>query len=80
MAWVHAHPIKTLTSADGTRRVLILSRDDGFYMFEAESYWEDEGYTCWLPTQHSRLFDTAETAEREAIGRVPWLRQQVGVS
>jgi hypothetical protein len=80
MTWMHAHSIKTLMSADGKARVLILSRDDGFYVFEAERYWEDEGYTCWLPTHHSGLFDSAETAEREAIARVSWLKQQLGVS
>jgi hypothetical protein len=74
VAHISPHPIKTFMSADGDARVLILVRDDGFYMFEAESYWEDEGYTCWLPTvgiPSSGIFDSAETAEREAIACVP---------
>jgi hypothetical protein len=52
--------------------------DGGFYMVGAESYWEDEGYTCWLPRHHSGISDSAETAEREAIGCVPWLKRQLG--
>jgi hypothetical protein len=30
----HVRPIKTLMRADGKARVLILLRDDGFYMFQ----------------------------------------------
>jgi hypothetical protein len=73
MTWIRAHSIKTLMRADGKARVFILSRDDGLYMFEAESERAEDGYTYWVPTHHSGLFDSAETAEREAVGRVSWL-------
>jgi hypothetical protein len=74
----HVRPIKTLMRADRKARVLILLRDDGFYMFQAEYYLEDEGYTCWLGTSTipSGIFDSAVKAEREAIRCVPWLRRQ----
>jgi len=82
VAWLRAHSIKTLMSADGKARVFILARDDGLYMFAAESQREDEdeGFTYWVPTHDSGIFDNAETAEREAIACVPWLKQQLGLS
>jgi len=80
MAWVAAHCIKTFERADGKARLFILERDDGFYMFQGESEQEDDGYTFWAPSDCSGLYDSAKTAEREAVGLVPWLKRQLGKS
>jgi hypothetical protein len=66
--------IRTLTSADGTRRVHIFRRErDATFGFE-EQRWNAEEQ-CWIPigSQLNSVADTLERAIAEASGRVSWL-------
>jgi hypothetical protein len=65
--------LKTLTSANGQARVLIVERTDGRVTYRTQlrepirqNQWGAESVDCGL-------YDSAETAEAEAKGRVWWL-------
>lgn len=66
--------VKTITHPDGTRRVELFRRADGTYGFEESVWAEDE--QCWIPVGGyvMSITDSLESAEREARGRVRWLR------
>ena len=80
--------LKTLTSPDGQRRVLIVRRPDGVFSFctqcqESPDYknWGDSPWPNgnlleegWNPPSlHYGLYDSQETATWEALCRVEWL-------
>jgi hypothetical protein len=68
--------IKTISHPDGKRRVLIERLDNGSFTFTEEKYWDDPLEHSWLPAGRSNsLCDSAETAEREARGRITWLSE-----
>ncbi len=69
--------IKVITNSDGTRRVLIVKVSDTRFNF-CEEYWSDDPFErCWLSgrQQFATICSSAEEAEREARGRVAWLKE-----
>lgn len=60
------------------RRVVIFERADGFYTYKEEYYGDEELEMYWLPVTayYAGIYDSAETALREAKGNVEWLRAQ----
>ena len=70
---------KIFTRADGTRRVLLIRREDGNFGL-VEQYWYQNAYEGqlvakgWasLPSPPS-IFETQEIAEREAKTLFPWI-------
>ena len=80
--------LKEILSPDGARRVVIQRYENGFYGFEEEYFCEDhfaeagfdpvaQGQWCPLSEDSFSLCDTAATAEREARGRISWLRDSL---
>jgi hypothetical protein len=66
--------VKTVTSADGQRRLHIY-RHGNFFAFAEDVDASIVGGTGWMPvTSPSGVYDSAETAEREAVAQVDWLR------
>ena len=83
---VRDRTLKVMDSPDGRERVLIVQRSDGAFSYRrqwfsakdndhpdgpippvyAEEEWGPPGPCCGI-------FDSADTAEREAASRVPWL-------
>ena len=73
--------LKTFISDDGSERVQIVTRGDGLFSFFHDHLardWDKSLY--WAPVRpfgsSLTLCDSAETAEREARGRVPWMKEQ----
>src|SRR5262245_6541667 len=70
--------VKELLSPDGKRKLQVFRRDDGSFGFESLQFSDEPLEMCWIP--HGRLSEcfapTAEIAEREARGRVDWLRNE----
>jgi hypothetical protein len=68
--------INELIAPDGKWKVQIFRRDDGTFGFESLRWSEEPFEMCWIPCgRYSECFTpTAEIAEREARGRVDWLR------
>jgi hypothetical protein len=65
--------LQTLYSPDRTRRLHIVRRENGTFGIEEEHFSNDEFEMCWIPRSSHSVFDSAETALREARGRVSWL-------
>ncbi|HEY3812846.1 MAG TPA: hypothetical protein VGL66_06440 [Caulobacteraceae bacterium] len=64
--------IKELEKDDGTEAVRIVRRSDG--VFSYQKVWRrPDGDEVGL---YAGLYDSAETAEREARDRIPWLVSQ----
>ena len=61
--------VKVLMSRDGKRKVEIFRAADGTYGFEELYFSEEPRERCWIAAD-------AEIAEREARGRVEWLRRE----
>jgi hypothetical protein len=72
--------LKTFISDDGSECVEIVRRDDGLFSFDhyqRARAWDETLY--WARTSWGSslsLFDSAETAEREARGRIAWMKEQ----
>jgi hypothetical protein len=75
--------VKTLTHPDGQRRVLIVQRTNGLYGYEIEEFrlenveFRHEPLEYWVSLSQVpfAIFDTAETAEREARHDIAWLKE-----
>jgi hypothetical protein len=65
--------LETLYNPDRTRRVYIFRRSNGTFGFEEEYFSNDEYEMCWIPRSGLSVFDSAETALREARDRLNWL-------
>jgi hypothetical protein len=66
--------LETIYGPDGTRRVHIVRRKNGTFGHEEEYFSTDEYEMCWIPlSRHLSVFDSAETALREARSRMGWL-------
>ena len=69
------HILAVYVKPDGSRRVLIVRRNDGLYSYRLQlnikrgevSEWDQAGPYCGI-------YDAADTAETEAASRVNWLR------
>ena len=73
-------PIKKILSLDGKHYVEIISLDNGMFQFIETSQQLDKGdeyqypFFYMMPTHWSGLYDTAESAERDARLSLHWLR------
>jgi hypothetical protein len=62
-------PIKTIAFDHGSR-ALIVQRGDGWYSYQMQFLREVNGQMEWSPPgPHVGAYDSADTAEREAIAR-----------
>jgi len=68
--------VRALTSQDGKRRVFVVDRGGGRFGYDEEYFSNHPDERCWVPLRQVplTLCDSAESAEREARGRVDWLR------
>ena len=70
--------VKEIVAPDGKRKVRIFRRDNGSFGFESLRFSEEPREMSWIP--HGRFFEcfalSAKLAEREARGRVDWLRDE----
>jgi hypothetical protein len=62
--------VRQLTKADGSEQVIISERDDGTYTYQRR--WRDGAQWGALGPEGG-VYDTALTAETEAMQRVAWL-------
>jgi hypothetical protein len=66
--------IETVYSLDQSKRVHFFRRRNGTFGYQDEFFDVDEYGSCWIPlSNHHSIFDSAETAIREARGRLDWL-------
>lgn len=70
--------VRTISHADGKRRVHIVDRGDGTYGYEEEHFSDDPFEMCWVPRRQFPLTicDSSQRAEREARAAVAWLRDE----
>jgi hypothetical protein len=67
--------LKAITSPDGEHRVLIVQREDRDYSYRRQWLVEaPEGKEWGAPGPYCGVYDSVETAEREAIVRIAWRR------
>ena len=73
--------LKTFFCHDGSERVQIVRRDDGLFSFDhyhCARAWDKSLY--WAPVapwgSSLPLCNSAETAEREARGRIAWMNEK----
>jgi hypothetical protein len=65
--------LKLIASPDGQHRVLIVQRADGAYSFRRQWLEElNEGVEWGPPGPYAGVYDSPETAEREALACVKW--------
>ena len=61
--------IKTI-AFDGRSRALVVQRGGGWYTYRMQIVWEVNGRMDWPPPGPDvGVYDSAETAEREAIAK-----------
>ena len=70
--------VKELTARDGKRKVRIFRREDRSFGFEALRFSDEPLEMCWIPDGRfsACVAESQEVAEREARGRVDWLRDE----
>ena len=64
--------VSQLSKADGSEQVVISKRDDGTYTYQRR--WRD-GADWGALGPEGGVYDTALTAETEAMQRVAWLAE-----
>ncbi len=65
--------MKAIVSPDGEHRVLIVQRADGAYSYRRQWLVDSPAGKDWgAPGPYAGVYDSAETAEREAVARVRW--------
>jgi hypothetical protein len=67
--------VDQVVNHDKTRRVNFYLKNDGTFTYEQEMFSNEPEEMVWIPTGPSvaRIFDTLETARREASGNISWL-------
>ena len=76
---VSVHPC---VDEDGGRRVAIYRRHDGCYRYaeETRACWGDDEESTWSPRNdagHSGIYESPETAMREAERDIQWLKERL---
>lgn len=67
--------LKTITSPDGKHRVLVIRKGDGNYSYRRQWLVDAPDGPQWgAPGPYCGIYESAETAEREAIARIDWPR------
>jgi len=65
--------LRATTSPDRDHRVLIVQRGDGSYSYRRQWLVDTpEGKRWGAPGPDAGIYDSVETAEREAVARVCW--------
>lgn len=65
--------LKVIASPDGEQRVLIVQRDDGACTYRRQWLIASAPDRIWGNTGPDLgIYDSADTAEREALARVEW--------
>jgi len=70
--------VKELIATDGKRKVQVFRRDDGSCGYESLRFGEEPLEIGWIPCGRfsEYIVPTSEIAEREARGRINWLRDE----
>jgi hypothetical protein len=68
--------VKTIWRPNGKACIYFYQRADGSFEFCGQSEQEDDGTVFWAPSDFSGIYDSLETAEREANALVSWLKEQ----
>jgi hypothetical protein len=68
--------VRSIWSADGKHRLEVFQRRDGHYGFVGVSQLTEDGETFWTETDFSGIHDSADSAEREAILAIPWMKSR----
>ncbi len=63
--------LESIEKPDGDSRILIVRREDGRYSFRAQFRGRDREWGS--PGPYLGIYDSAETAKWEALGKVEWL-------
>ena len=68
--------IEQLTSPDQHRRVNFYQNPDGTYTYDQETFADAPEEQVWIPvaSQTTKLYDSLQTARREAAANLDWLR------
>jgi hypothetical protein len=76
-SYENATVVSSVLGADGSRQVDFVRRVDGLFSFHVQLKFE--GREVWTPDPYSDspIFDSLETAQSEAISRLPWLRAEL---
>ena len=69
--------VKRVRSPDGKSEFEFCLRTDGHFQYFGHSEITEDGYTFWTPTAFSGLFDSLESAERDAAADASWLREEL---
>lgn len=67
--------LASYADAEMSRRVLVVRRADGLYSYRLQWAEQLDGQVAWGgPGPYCGLYDSQETAEAEALGRVVWFK------
>lgn len=73
--------VKTITSADGLRKIEVFERPDGSFGFEGYRFSREPDEGCWIPYGFfASRFDSEIRAENEALERVNWSKLLEGMT
>jgi hypothetical protein len=68
--------VKRVQSKDGKHRLDLIERSDGLFEFVGHSETTEDGDTFWEPTLFSGIHDSLQSAERQALVDMVWLRDE----
>ena len=64
--------LRSIVSPDGEHRVLIVKRPDGAYSYRQQSLIDSQAGREWqTPGPYLGIYNSVETAEEEALARMP---------
>ncbi len=69
--------VKTITSLDGSCKIVVFQRSEGTFGFD-EFYFDEEDQAWCMLGSRQRSYPVVDTLERvlqEILGRVPWARE-----
>ena len=68
--------VKRVQSQDGKHRLDFIARDDGLFEFVGHSETTEDGCTFWEPTILSGIHASLQSAERQALVDMLWLKDE----
>jgi hypothetical protein len=75
---MRSEPVEIVCDSQGKRRVVIFQRSSGTYGYREESHYKNEAAEGWASLGgRACYYDSLETAKREMVENVPWLRKQL---
>ena len=68
--------VRTILSADGKRRVLIIAKDAGHFDYFQEKLYEDglQPFWAWIGEQPEHRFSSVNEADQDARRTIDWLK------